>query len=60
MPPKVVRIRTRAPSAYNIFMSTALREVRSRNPGMHQRDVMRQAAALWMSKKGSGLTLIRR
>lgn len=46
--------RTRAPTAYNMFMKKTLPEVRAANPGVKQKEIMKMAAQLWRTHKGSG------
>ena len=41
----------RAPTAYNLFMKNAMLDIKSSNPSMNQKDVMKQAAAAWRASK---------
>ena len=43
----------RAPSAYNIFMSKALNDVKKENPGKKQSELMTLAAQKWRESKGT-------
>lgn len=42
------------PTAYNIFMSTAMKQIKLSNPTMMQKDVMRVAAEQWRARSGKG------
>ena len=43
----------RAPSAYNIFLSTAIKQVRAANPQFDAKDAFSGAVALWREKRGT-------
>jgi hypothetical protein len=45
--------KTRAPTAYNLFVQQKIKEIRAENPTMDRKELMVQAAAAWTIEKAA-------
>lgn len=45
--------KTRAPTAYNLFVQQKIKEIRAENPTMDRKELMVQAAAAWTLEKAA-------
>lgn len=43
----------RAPSAFNVYMKSAIAEIKTAEPGITHSDAFKKAASDWKDKKGS-------